>query len=224
MLASPAGAPDMFWARTGGRETRSAVMGRMGPVLVLHGEADSMVPAQWGVLSGLGLKQAGLDVTIRTYRGLDHQLGEKEVGDLVAWINSVLPQNHPVVPQVQQGQASPATTAPVTTAGAARAPHATAPSAEDNDSDAFVPYRLRQGTRYHTAWFSVPKGWEEALSKYPINAREAQFELQPSRHAGVLQCSFMSADPDATARAIQARLLQRLQDPAPPGAENCVVM
>ena len=90
------------------------------------------------------------------------------------------------------------------------------------------PYRIKEarggGTNMHTAVFAVPKGFEEALARFPVTTRGAQFDLQQGRQPGTVEATFYSSDPDGTATAIGQRLSQRVKDPAPPGAEDCIVM
>ena len=102
-------------------------------------------------------------------------------------------------------------------------------SNKDPPADPYsLPFKIRDarggGTHMHTAVFTVPSGWEPALTRNPVVACGGQFEFEDGRFGpGTITCTFHSAKPEATARAIQARLLQRLNDPTPPGAEACAV-
>ena len=100
----------------------------------------------------------------------------------------------------------------------------------DLPSDPYsLPVKVRQarggGANNHTAVFTVPPGWEPALSAHPVIAHGGSFDLEEGRHGpGTITCTFHSADPASTVDAIRKRLLQRLNDPTPPGAEDCSVM
>ncbi len=76
----------------------------------------------------------------------------------------------------------------------------------------------------HTAIFRVPRGMEARLAKHTINARGAQFLIEVGTSPGTVQSTFYSSDPTATAEAIWARLNVRLEDPSPPGADECLIM
>jgi hypothetical protein len=81
-----------------------------------------------------------------------------------------------------------------------------------------------EGHNMHTATFQVPRGLELQLSRNNVNARGASFELSLGEEPGTLTTTFYSSDPKGMAEAIVVRLSARIQDPSPPGAEECCVM
>ena len=132
-----------------------------------------------------------------------------------------------------RGEAAPraiAATANLNTANPNNANNANNAGRHNRPPDPFsLPFRLREarggGVHMHTAVFTVPLGWEPALMRHPVIARGGQFEFEEGRYGpGTITCTFHSAKPASTAEAIRQRLLVRLNDPSPPGAEDCSVM
>ncbi len=76
----------------------------------------------------------------------------------------------------------------------------------------------------HPAVFNVPIGLEAVLSRNAIQARDSTFSLEVGRRPGTVTSTFYSSDPVATAEAIRARLVIRISDPSPPGADECSIM
>lgn len=115
-------------------------------------------------------------------------------------------------------------------------------SAEPEMPDPFsLPYTVAKvahhesstGSNHYVATFQAPPGWADALCRHPVSARGASFIIERSkatRGSGSnsseenVTCSFVSTAPKVTAAAIHARLVKRIQDPTPPGAEECSVM
>jgi hypothetical protein len=96
-----------------------------------------------------------------------------------------------------------------------------------NPHDRFVSFTLAesdQGENMFTATFTVPIGLEEKLCRNNVNARGASFELTLGATPGRLMTTFYSTDPHEMAEAIRIRLVARVQDPSPPGAEECSIM
>jgi hypothetical protein len=89
-----------------------------------------------------------------------------------------------------------------------------------------VPYEILEGDGHnmYIAVFTVPLGLETQIASRYINARGAQFVLELDSQPGKVRSTFYSSDPRATADAIGVRLTQRIQDPSPPGAEECSIM
>ena len=116
-----------------------------------------------------------------------------------------------------------------------------AASAESGLLDPFaLPYAVAKdksrdgmGPHNYVVTFQAPPGWEDVLCRHPVSARGASFVLErrasssSSSHGGSsseVTCSLCSPEPEVTAAAIHARLVLRLKDPSPPGAEECTVM
>jgi hypothetical protein len=78
------------------------------------------------------------------------------------------------------------------------------------------------GENFHTAIFNVPRGLEQQLARNSINANGGSFVLEIGR-PGTVKTTFYSNNPRSTAQAIQTRLTLRIQDPTPPGAEECSI-
>lgn len=60
------------------------------PVLLLHGEADPLVLLSYGRESAAKLRELGMDVTMKTYKGLPHSVNDEELGDALAFLKRVL--------------------------------------------------------------------------------------------------------------------------------------
>ena len=99
------------------------------------------------------------------------------------------------------------------------------PATPPPQSSSSVEYVIvaAEGHNIHTAIFTVPPGMERQLSSNAVNARGSQFALEVGPQSGQVQTTFYSGDPDATAKAIGVRLAGRVNDPSPPGAEECSV-
>mmetsp|Transcript_52105 Transcript_52105/g.104467 ORF Transcript_52105/g.104467 Transcript_52105/m.104467 type:complete len:99 (-) Transcript_52105:316-612(-) len=81
-----------------------------------------------------------------------------------------------------------------------------------------------EGENMYTAIFVVPRGLESQLVTNSVNARGASFALSLGPQPGTIVTTFYSSEPEEMAEAIRVRLLSRVQDPSPPGAENCSIM
>jgi len=78
-----------------------------------------------------------------------------------------------------------------------------------------VPWRLLDTptASTHTAVFSVPRGCEALLARYPYSCRGGAFEVEP--HAdGAVRATFVSPVPGDTAAAIAQRIRSRFDDPS----------
>ena len=89
-----------------------------------------------------------------------------------------------------------------------------------------LPFEIRDGEGHnmHVAIFTVPRGMEAQLVRHSVNARGAQFVFKLGQEPGTITSTFYSSDAVVTAEAIGVRLAQRLNDPSPPGAEECSIM
>jgi len=77
--------------------------------------------------------------------------------------------------------------------------------------------------RSTTAVFDVPEGSEKLLCKNGVMCRGATFALVPGRAPGTVECRFESPAPEATAKAIAARVSNRLNDPSGASVEDCCI-
>ncbi|KAI8339652.1 Phospholipase/carboxylesterase/thioesterase [Chlamydoabsidia padenii] len=64
---------------------------RKTPILMCHGDADSVVQFQFGEESADRLKSYGYDVTFKKYHGLAHSADPVEIQDITAFIKSRIP-------------------------------------------------------------------------------------------------------------------------------------
>lgn len=55
-------------------------------LLLMHGNADSMIRHEWGQETATSLLLRGLNVRFESYDGLDHEIGEFELLDLLSWM------------------------------------------------------------------------------------------------------------------------------------------
>jgi predicted esterase len=60
------------------------------PLLMMHGEDDSLIRINWGKATATSLHMRGLNVDFRRYPHTDHELGEEEMLDLLHWIKHIL--------------------------------------------------------------------------------------------------------------------------------------
>merc|ERR1712157_442180 len=61
----------------------SGIGSRLPPIHFFHGEADQVVPIDWGKRSYELLQSAGAKVTFQSYPGLVHSSNEQELADIV---------------------------------------------------------------------------------------------------------------------------------------------
>ncbi|KAI8076790.1 Phospholipase/carboxylesterase/thioesterase [Halteromyces radiatus] len=61
------------------------------PILMCHGDMDSVVQYQFGEESAERLQQYGYDVTFKKYRGLAHSANPEEIQDIAKFIKDRLP-------------------------------------------------------------------------------------------------------------------------------------
>eukprot|EP00981_Chlorochromonas_danica_P000671 scaffold146_cov171-Ochromonas_danica.AAC.20 len=67
------------------------------PLLMMHGEGDSLIRLSWGRQTATTLHLRGLDVNFRSYPCTDHEIGEEQMVDVLDWIRqirSTFPSNH----------------------------------------------------------------------------------------------------------------------------------
>jgi len=60
-------------------------------VFMGHGDADQVVRYEWGKLTAEKLREWGVDVEFKTYRGLPHSADPEEIDDLEAYIRTAIP-------------------------------------------------------------------------------------------------------------------------------------
>jgi hypothetical protein len=65
------------------------------PLLMMHGEEDSLILYEWGhsTATSLLLENRDLDIQFKGYAGLDHDIGDEELVDLLLWIDDVRDKN-----------------------------------------------------------------------------------------------------------------------------------
>ena len=71
---------------------------RIAPVLMCHGQADGLIPIDWGRRTAARLRAVGLGedrLGWREYPGLDHTLAPDELADLRTWIAARLDPGTP---------------------------------------------------------------------------------------------------------------------------------
>ena len=64
------------------------------PVLMCHGEADLVVPYQYGKMSYELLKSAHKDITLKSYPGMGHTSSLPEIFDIIQYLSQRL--NEPI--------------------------------------------------------------------------------------------------------------------------------
>ena len=60
------------------------------PVLIMHGTVDRMIPFEWGRKTATNLLLLGLEVQFRAFAGVDHELVEEELQDLIGWTEDIV--------------------------------------------------------------------------------------------------------------------------------------
>lgn len=61
------------------------------PILMGHGDSDSMVKPEWGRISAEKLREEGYKVELKVYRGLEHSAAPEEIDDVEAYLNQRIP-------------------------------------------------------------------------------------------------------------------------------------
>jgi len=59
------------------------------PVLMMHGTCDSMIRHDWGKTTATNMLLRGVNVRFESYDNLDHEIGEGELVDLLAWMSDL---------------------------------------------------------------------------------------------------------------------------------------
>lgn len=62
------------------------------PLIMFHGDRDSMVPISWGEKTHETLKELGAKGEFFSVRNTMHELKKKEIEDLFDWISQVVPE------------------------------------------------------------------------------------------------------------------------------------
>jgi predicted esterase len=60
------------------------------PVLMMHGEQDELISAEWGKTTATDLLLRGVDVRFESYAGLDHEIGEQQLKDALLWMEDIV--------------------------------------------------------------------------------------------------------------------------------------
>ena len=60
------------------------------PVLMMHGDADSMVSAQWAEKTATALLLLGVEVQFRKFENVEHEIDGLELRDLVYWVRDIV--------------------------------------------------------------------------------------------------------------------------------------
>lgn len=60
-------------------------------LLMVHGEADDMVPAKWGLITFDELKRCGVDGEFNLLKGVGHEMKTSELVQVERWIVAMLP-------------------------------------------------------------------------------------------------------------------------------------
>eukprot|EP01041_Mallomonas_annulata_P009373 gene9373-19449_t len=166
------------------------------PWLMMHGTSDSMIPLSWGEGTASSLLLKGIDVEFRSYRDIDHAVGEVQLEDLIEWISDVT-SKHELEHQHQQQVSSTTSTSSGSMSASTSTSTASAHTVTvERDIDT-LPYRIEavplaagssSGPLYRVI-FPVPSSIVSMLISRPE-----------------VQTVVSSANPDKTAREIAIRL------------------
>ncbi|KAG8233794.1 hypothetical protein J437_LFUL008014 [Ladona fulva] len=63
------------------------------PLTFMHGDADSLVPSEWGMDTFQNLKKLGVEGSFSVKKNVMHELSKEELLELTNWVNSKLPQS-----------------------------------------------------------------------------------------------------------------------------------
>lgn len=206
------------------------------PIFMMHGQDDSMISVDWGKKTATNLLLKELDVEFKIYPGLDHEIGEEELVDVINWIKDitiinkkldkkstkVINTNDQLVPpsilvnmdvdaniEVQKFASSTAEIDELAINNVKSIPIA--------KESAPVPYTLEHldnGNNYRII-FHVPVETIPSITSRPVMACGGVFELLDSSGAkssmelGRVETLVSSSDPNNTAIEIGKRLINR---------------
>mmetsp|Transcript_5259 Transcript_5259/g.8655 ORF Transcript_5259/g.8655 Transcript_5259/m.8655 type:complete len:208 (+) Transcript_5259:128-751(+) len=190
------------------------------PILMVHGQADDLVPPEWGRGTADRLRRLGAEVDWRERKGLSHELDSDEVKILYHWVlrtlNSTAQTPEPGTAALEN-----------MTIQEEEENEKEAPTAEEESasvSEKGVKFYVKMEGNQAIATFLVPEGSEDLLCATTITARGAFFQLEKTNEAGRVRCGFYSPAPEAAAAAIADRVALRLRDPNPMGADEACAL
>ncbi|CAG8638111.1 13703_t:CDS:2 [Rhizophagus irregularis] len=64
------------------------------PIFLGHGDCDEILPYQIGKLSYELIKSRGYPVTFKTYNGMGHHTSQKEIKDMISFLQEVIPDQN----------------------------------------------------------------------------------------------------------------------------------
>lgn len=165
------------------------------PLLMMHGEDDSLIRLDWGKQTALSLHMQGLDVRFEAQPRADHVLHEEQLASALEWMYEVL---------------------------LAAAPAAALPAGPDSDAKeagraaaAEIQHNLEPlgGDRVRVS-YALPQHLHGVCSARPVLACGGQFELRSALDGRALETEFSSANPESTAEEIKKRIVFRITNDA----------
>jgi len=73
--------------------TELTSQGKTIPVMMMHGEQDSLISYQWGKQTSANFLLKDIKIQFETYPDLDHEMSEDELSDLIKWIQYILSES-----------------------------------------------------------------------------------------------------------------------------------
>lgn len=201
------------------------------PVLMMHGTADSMIRHKWGEETAIRL-QLRVNVRFESYDQLDHEIGEGELVDLLAWMidlresasSYAADESGPIPMDEEDAQAW------ADVEGASKFEHRPMPSIPDaiesstiieggtaNGKVSGIDYIVEidpDNSNIATLRFPIPADIAEQviplLIARPILACGGVFEITRDPSSCGVMTSVQSPDPDNLAKEVGSRLANRI--------------
>ena len=168
------------------------------PLMMMHGEDDSLIKCSWGEATGANLMMLGAEVQFRKYEGVEHELCSEELADLMHWmidlieVNKSGPRdNDSKYLKVLETQNEPDANARTDT----------------------LPYRIEtinEKTGKYLIHYPCPPELIEVLIARQVLCRGSCFDIIKSPTNDAVQTYVSTTDPEGTAVEIGKRLLFRV--------------
>ena len=169
------------------------------PLMMMHGQDDSLIRCSWGEATGANLLMLGAEVQFRKYEGLDHELCAEELGDLMHWMQDLIACN-----ESKRQDAPPKYMKKV---------EETISELDESVRTDSLPYRIEtvnEEKGQYVIQYPCPADLIDVLIARQVLCRGSCFDITRSPHGEAVQTCVSTSDPEGTAVEIGRRLLFRV--------------
>ena len=171
------------------------------PVMMMHGDQDSLIKCAWGEATGANLLMLGAEVQFRKYEGLDHELCPEELGDLMHWMQDLI--------EINRSNRSNIDASPKYMKKAVQ----TTNKLQEKLRTDTLPYHIETINNEEGKYifkYPCPSELVDVLVARQVLCRGSCFDITRSMDGNAVQTCVSTTDPEGTAVEIGKRLLFRV--------------